>query len=94
MKVYCRLHAQQLGRIRKRTPAHTWVEFVTLSPTWKAHHSAEIGHPEERANSFTNLSTWGRPEVEARGCDVCGSRMLAVQMLLEAFEAGRSKIVV
>jgi hypothetical protein len=93
VKVYCRLHAQQLGIVRKQTPAHTWVEFTTLSPTWKAHHAAAAGWGE-RHNSGINLSLTTQPEVEAKGCDACGSRLLAVRELLEAFEAGRSKIVV
>ena len=93
MKVYCRLHAQQLGIVRKQTLAHTWVEFTTLSPTWKAHHAAAAGWGE-RHNSGNNLSLTTRSEVEAKGCDECGSRMLAVRMLLEAFAGGRSKIVV
>ncbi len=90
MNIYCREHAELLAIVRLHEGA--WLEFVTLSPRWKAHHSAAVGPPGERANSFTNLSLSTRPEVEARGCSDCGARMLDVATLLDAVEKGRDKI--
>jgi hypothetical protein len=90
VNVYCTKHAQLLGIVRKQTPAHTWVEFITLSPRWKAHHAAEAGWGE-RHNSGTNLSLTTSP-VKATGCTECGPRMLDAAVLLQAFEEGRDKI--
>ena len=72
MNVWCRQHHQLYAVVRLHGGVRP--EFVTLSPRWKAHHSAAAGHPEERANSFSNLREWGRPEVEAKGCPECGPR--------------------
>jgi hypothetical protein len=91
VNVYCTKHAQLLATVGKRTPAHPWVQFATLSPRWKAHHAA-ISGLGERVNAFVNLSEWTQPEVEARGCEVCGPRMLDAAVLRQAFEEGREKI--
>lgn len=91
MNVYCSKHAQLLAMVGRRTSAHTWVQFSTLSPRWKAHHAATSGLGE-RVNAFVNLSEWTQPEVEARGCEMCGPRMLDVAVLLQTFEEGRDKI--
>jgi hypothetical protein len=91
VRVYCTKHAQLFAMVGKRTPAHTWVQFSTLSPSWKAHHAATSGIGE-RVNAFTNLSEWTQSEIEVRGCEMCGPRMLDVAVLLKAFEEGRDKI--
>jgi len=88
MKVWCREHHNPPTLLAIVRLHGTWPEFVTLSPRWKAHHSvtSQLG---ERANSFTNLREWTRPDIEAKGCEMCGPRMLDVVVLLQAFR-GRS----
>jgi hypothetical protein len=90
VNVWCSEHGRSMGIVRLHKGA--WPEFVTRSPRWRDRNAAELGHPEERDNSWTNLREWTRPEVEAKGCRECGPRMLPVADLLAAFEGGRSKI--
>jgi hypothetical protein len=97
MMVWCREHHNPPTLLAVVRLHGTWPEFVTLSPKWKAHHAADawangaisVG---ERANSFKNLRGWTRPDIEAKGCEMCGPRMLDVVVLLQAFEEGRVKI--
>ena len=90
MNIYCREHGRSLGIVRLHRGA--WPELVSRSPRWRDRHSVAVGHPEEPGNSFSNLSLWGRPEIEAKGCRECGPRMLEVETIVRAFEEGRSKI--
>ena len=90
MNIWCRQHNQRLGVVRIHVG--DWPEFVTLSPRWRARHSAEVGHPQERANSFTNLREWTHPDIVAKGCGQCGSRTLEVAVILGAFEEGLDKL--
>jgi hypothetical protein len=90
VNVWCRDHAQLLGLVRLHGCA--WPEFASRSPRWHKRNSIELRHGEDHFNSWTNLREWTRPEIEAKGCQECGPRMLAVSTLLEAFENGRDKI--
>lgn len=90
MNVYCRDHGQSMGVVD--TAPGGFPQFHTRSPRWRNRNAAELGHPDWRSNSWTNLREWTRPEVRGwcRDCD--GPRYLPVADLLEAFEAGRPKI--
>jgi hypothetical protein len=92
VNVYCRDHGRSMGVV-DRTPGG-FPLFHTRSPRWRNRNAAELGHPDERSNSWTDLREWTQPEVRTwcRDCDGDGSRYLRVADLLEAFEAGRPKI--
>jgi hypothetical protein len=88
--VYCGDHNRSMGVV-DMSPGG-FPQFHTRSPRWRDRHAAELGHPDWRSNSWTNLREWTQPEVRAwcRDCD--GARGLSVAALLAAFEEGRPKI--
>jgi hypothetical protein len=87
--VYCRKDSGYVGLVNLHADGSP--QFATKSPRWRGRHAAEMGHPEDRNNSWTKLRQWSRPEV--RGwCRDCGERWIKVTTLLSAFERGRSTI--
>jgi hypothetical protein len=88
--VYCREHGQSMGVVDMAPGG--FPQFHTRKPRWRDRNAAELGHPDERSNSWTNLRETTSPEVQGwcRDCD--GPRLVRVAALLEAFDGGLSKI--